>query len=236
MKMATRALALFVAVCLGSLAQQRPAPTLGALEGVVRDEQGVARPATVTVIRYRTNQSVNTGPDGAFRFADLPVGKYLICSRSSVEAGAKEDPFLDSCAGLDDSDTQQVTVAPVAAKQAPATVVLRRGARVRVRIADTGKHLAAQGAKSKGEGLFVSIAGPSGISYPVPVIGEDADGRDQEVVIPFEKAYKVNVRSTVFVLSDAKKQTVADNSAVDVRAVRGNGNPPVLVFNVERTK
>ena len=45
-------------------AQQKAAPTLGSLDGVVRDEQGLARPATVTVILHVTKQSLEAGADG----------------------------------------------------------------------------------------------------------------------------------------------------------------------------
>jgi hypothetical protein len=235
-KLFVRLLATILALKTTSFAQQRPIPTLANLDGVVKDEQGVARAATVVAIRNGTKKTVEAGPDGVFHFVNLPLGKYLICSRTAAAVGAKEDSFLDSCTRLDDADTQQVAVGPVAAKQTTVTVTLRRGARMRVRINDTGRQLAAQGAKGKGEGLFVSISGPGGISYPTPVVGEDVDGRDFEVVIPYDKTHKVNVRSTVFVLSDARRQPVADNATVDVQAARGNGNPPVLVFNVERAK
>src|SRR5690242_12031832 len=75
--------ALFV---LGFLASGAPlwaqSGSLGTIHGIVSDESGAALPGvtiTLTSPAVQVGQlTATTGPDGAYRFGDLPVGTYRV--------------------------------------------------------------------------------------------------------------------------------------------------------------
>jgi len=76
-----RLLVLLVLVLLAGTSSARAQATTGTIEGVVKDNQGLAVPgATLTVRHVETNVSrsqVSSG-DGSYRFLNMPVGNYEI--------------------------------------------------------------------------------------------------------------------------------------------------------------
>jgi hypothetical protein len=68
------------------------------------------------------------------------------------------------------------------------------------------------------------------------VLSKAARRSTSAVVIHYDKPHKLNVASKAFVLSDSRKQNLPNNANSDVRITKGTGNPPVLVYNIERAK
>ena len=85
MKKVTRLFSLVVAL-LALLASPVLAQTTGSISGEVRDEkQAIVTNATVTVRNVRTNETrtTQTGTDGRYQFAGMPVGDYEVSIEST---------------------------------------------------------------------------------------------------------------------------------------------------------
>ncbi len=76
-----RSLVLLVLVLLAGATAVQAQATTGTIEGIVKDNQGLAVPgATLTVRNVETNvsRSLASGGDGSYRFLNMPVGNYEI--------------------------------------------------------------------------------------------------------------------------------------------------------------
>jgi hypothetical protein len=71
-----------------------------------------------------------------------------------------------------------------------------------VRVEDPGNILAQQEGKAPGAHLLLGVGNDALSFRPAPVLSRDASGRTHQIVVPFNSAVKLVVRSTFLRLSD----------------------------------
>jgi hypothetical protein len=209
-------------------------PSVGSITGAVRDENGTPVEAMVTLSTQGLEQRTRTFPRETFRFSGLKGGKYILCAQPiTVNANPKDEPFVDSCLWHDRS----AVVVTVRAGQdlEGVTVPARHGVTFKVRVNDPVKQLSVAVGRTSGNQLAIMLTAPSGLVQDIPIVREDAGGRDHALVIPYDETHKLTIRSTSFVLKDDKGRDVSTLAPADVKVSRGSVAGP-MVINVDQRK
>ncbi|MEK7408932.1 MAG: hypothetical protein AAB225_28040 [Acidobacteriota bacterium] len=152
----------------------------------------------------KTDWDATTGAAGTFRFDSLPAGRYVFCARVPNSA------WLSPCEwGLPSPAVSLSNASPTA----NATIVMKRGVPLRIRVDDAGQLLSRHEGKTPGARLLVGIGSAGYVFRLAPVVSEDSAGRNHQVVIPFDTPLKLVVRSSFFRVNDANALPLARTAA-----------------------
>ena len=215
--------AAFVPALVLSLSASLTAQTTGStagISGIVREESGPAIPAVVLAVSGSVMRHTSSGPDGAFQFTQLPAGSYRLCAQVPQEKIRRgDDRFVDSC-GLWESVPPPVTLAAGETRKG-AVVTVARGYLLKIRVNDPGKLLPPPIGKNGGNALSLMIFGASGLPHNIPIVSQDAAGRDHAVVIPYGMPHKLSIQSSVLSLNDEIGRQIATTAPMDITLARG---------------
>jgi hypothetical protein len=198
-------------------------PTVGALQGVVTDVQGVPLPAAQ--VRYQrifrtvtgTNgqpvpapgeavvqSKISVNPVAAFLVPGLPPGDYLLCA--SVPSAA----YLDPCQW---ATPLRVTVSPNALTTQ--SIALAKGVFLNVRVNDPlGLLPQNQDGPMLGGKLAVGVNYANGAYAGAPNTGVDGTGRDYQRIVPVGIPLNLWLFSSDVALADASGKPVNSSGAM----------------------
>ena len=230
-----RLLVIYAAAATAVVAQLQP--VTGTINGVLAGEDGTALQGGSIVLHLmtkslsrtghqRTDWTTVTGAAGAFQFQGLPEGDYTLCPR------VPNSTWLNPC------DWNFPTPAATITRPAPmasVNIILKRGAAVSVRINDPGQLLPQSEGKTPGAGflLGVSDSRPGSFFRLVPLVSQDATGRNHQTVIPLNTPLTLFVHPTFYHVNDAIGAPLSQGvtTKIPLLAVSGQQAAPV-VFTV----
>ena len=112
------------------------------------------------------------------------------------------------------------------------TIVLRKGAAVPVRIDDPGQLLNQHEGKTRGAHLLLGVGNDAFAFIPAAVVSKDANGRDLQIVVPFNSPAKLVVYSSFFKLSDTAGIPLPKTTVTIPVLVQRGQQPTPIRFNV----
>lgn len=115
------------------------------------------------------------------------------------------------------------------------TIIPKKGDAVPIWIDDAGQLLTQHLGKTPGADLLIGISRPGQPFRPTIPVSQDAAGRDNQFVIPFDTAVRLVVASSFFRLADAKGAAftnVSNGTAITVSA--GQQPQPIHVTVIGR--
>jgi hypothetical protein len=86
---------------------------------------------------------------------------------------------------------------------ANATIILKGGAPVPIRIIDTGQLLAQNEGKTPGAGLLLGVSSPGLFFHRVLLASQDSSGRNYQIVVPFNTQLTLVLHSSFYRVNDA---------------------------------
>jgi hypothetical protein len=124
----------------------------------------------------------------------------------------------------------QPTIVTMSAAQplSNVTIVLKKGAVVPVRVDDPGQLLTQHEGKMRGAHLLMGISNDASSFAPAVVVSKDPNGRDHQIIIPFNTAVKIVVYSSFFQLSDAAGMPLP-KTAVNIPVLVPRGQQPTTI-------
>jgi hypothetical protein len=165
----------------------------------------------------KTEWSATSGAGGAFVFDRVYEGRYRLCVQVSRTV------WLNPCEwGFDPSIISLSRNQP----SVNITLTLKKGAIVPIRIIDAGQQLARHEGKTPGAHLFVGLSDDALVYRPALVTAQDAGGRDQQIVIPFDTPVKVVAFSSFFHISDAAGLPLSRTRATKISVIVPSGRKP----------
>jgi hypothetical protein len=143
--------------------------------------------------RHATGWATITGTGGGFQFVGLPEGSYTLCAR------VPNSTWLNPC--------EWNLPTPIATilrsnPNATATITLKSGADVPIRIIDAGQLLAQNEGKTPGAGLFLGVSSPGFFFHTVPLATQDSNGRNYHIVVPFNTELTLVLHSSFYNVND----------------------------------
>jgi hypothetical protein len=204
-------------VASAGLAQQAGS-LIGTITGSLTGEDGTAisggtislhlsAPAPSRIVRQTTEWTAVTGTAGAFQFTSLPEGRYTVCARVQNSA------WLNPCEWNFPTPTATISrTNPVA----NVTITLKRGAVIPVRIDDTGQLLAKNEGKTPGAGFLLTVLSPGYIFRLVPLVSQDSNGRNHQIVVPFNTPLTLVVHPSFYHVNDGYGVSLAKNASTKI--------------------
>jgi hypothetical protein len=198
-------------------ATARAQQSSGSVRGLVADETGRpiggalvslhAEPAanTAPAARVAFNATASSGQDGSFSFASVPAGPYRLCAR------APSSDLVNGCLWTPTAFPLQVAAG--AATTAPA-IVLRKGATLRIRMADPSNLIDLNAAARP---LTVGAFSAVGLFIPSGPATKTGNVREYALVVPTGVAIRPSILAPGF------QAAYAGGSPVDTG--RGSGAP-----------
>lgn len=190
---------IWIAPCLASEARMNfTGQVLGALKG----EDGTAIVGGyVSMVLLpphpkrlpRTDWTAVTGAGGTFQFRGLNDGQYSLCAQ------APGSTWLNPCEW--GSQAVRVVMSP-AQPLATVTMVMKKGAAVSIRLEDPGQLLAQHDGKTPGADVLIGVGNDGSAFLPARVVSRGPNGKDLQVVIPFNSPVRLVVQSSFFQLAD----------------------------------
>ena len=168
------------------------AGTLSGTDGTILMDGHVALILTTPLKGGRPQRSLWTAvtdSSGSFRFAGLEVGTYKLCAQLPGSG------WLNPCEwGLNPP------VVSLSATQPSATVrfVLNKGAVISIRVNDPGGFLSQNEGRTPGADLLVGVPNDASAFELARKVSENAQGRDLQLVVPFNVAAQLVVRSAFY--------------------------------------
>jgi hypothetical protein len=218
-------LAIFAITCAAATAQAPNAaltqPVLGSISGKVLDETSKAVQGSVVMASKGQVLRTETPIDGSFSFPNLRIGTYVLCFHpAAADPKATARPLVDSCAWQDQSSLV-IRLAP-GEDRTNVTVPALHGYFLTVRVNDPRKALAAPiGGKLAANDISIMVVGPSGLPQPIPVVAQDAAGRDHQIVLRYATPHKVLAYSSAFSLSDTGGKSLDASQPVSLNVASG---------------
>jgi hypothetical protein len=167
----------------------------------------------------RLEWSMVSGGGGSFRFDGLADGRHRLCAQML------DSTWLNPCEwGLQ----SPVVSLPGAERIVSVTMVLKRGVAVPIRVDDPGRLLLQNEGKIPGAHLLLGVENDAFAFRPARVVSEDANGRNHQIVIPFNTPVKLVVHSSFFRLSDAAGVPLP-RTAVSIPVIVPPGQQPTAV-------
>ena len=115
------------------------------------------------------------------------------------------------------------------------TIRLKKRVALTVRIDDAGQLLNQHLGKTPGADLLIGISRPGQPFRPTIPVSQDATGRDNQFVIPFDTAVRMVVASSFFRLADAKGAAFAGvSTAIPITVPAGQQPQPIHVTVIGR--
>jgi len=185
--------------------------------------------AVIRTFRIKPTQSkpttVSTAPNGAFSFAGLPAGTYVVCA--SVPGGGYVDPCLF------DAALPEVTVGP--GQTARSFLLVKKASTLKVHITDTAQLTApiTIGKPAPSNYLVMGVFAPGGRFHPVIQTAANASGSDHIVTVPLDQPFSFHIRPVGLSVNDANNVTIPANGISILQIYRSNGpTPPTLTYTV----
>jgi hypothetical protein len=198
------------------------------ISGSVRDPSGNPVDGIVVLSADKFEQRTPTLPDSAFRFSNLPPGRYSICMVPSALSSTRPGgPFVDSCLWPDPSAPPISVVAG-----ATANLVVRQGYLLKIRVNDPRSDL--QRTKAT-DVLSVQARNPGGLTRPVPITRTDPYAREHSMVLPYEILHAITIASPAFILKDQSARDIDPATPLTQSVPRGQ-KVVEIVMNVDRPK
>jgi hypothetical protein len=104
-------------------------------------------------------------------------------------------------------------------------MVLARGAVVPVRLEDPGRVLSAE-ARARGTHVQLAVANDALVFHASTVVSEDASGRTEQVVIPFDTAVKLVAFGSMVQFRDSAGIALAPGGAARMDLLVPSGRTP----------
>ena len=220
---------IYVSLCAAQTAQTVAA---GVISGIVRGADGglitsgivsaSGSSDSMNAKGRRTSATAPIGSDGTFRFPPLDLGTYRICVQVPGSA------WLDPCDWGPGGLIVSLTGSRPSVNTAP---VLKKGALLTVRMADAGQLLATHEGKTLGGHLLLGVASDSMFFHTAGIIAQDGNGRNYQLLIPFDRAVNVSLTSTFFQVLDSNGILLPKSSAIPI-LVRSGQQPPTVFFRI----
>jgi hypothetical protein len=225
-------------ILLVASVQAQPAASTGALQVVAKDEtglplpgahveyhrlvalSGVGRQAAPAPGEAVVHSVVAADANGASALSGLPAGNYILCGW--VPSG----PYLDPCKwGV----MPKATISPNAVSSA--TVVLRKGVLLKVRINDPQRLLPQTKDGPLGGPFVVGVKFGKGAFLGAENTGMDSAGRSYQMAIPVGQQLYLWIFSRRFALTDAANKPV-NVSGAPTAFQAATAADQVIVFTV----
>jgi hypothetical protein len=171
--------------------------------------------------RLRKTEWVATSKDaGSFRFDALYYGPYRLCAQVPGSA------WLNPCEWGLRPETATLSIA----NQSPSvTIILKKGVAVPIRVDDPGRSLSQYEGKTPGAHLLLGVSNDALVFHPAQLTSEDSNGRNHQIVIPFDAPVKLVVSSFFFQLSDASGIPLPRTGSVAIPVTVPTGQQPVPI-------
>jgi len=214
---------------------QPPQPFSGAVSGILKGEDGtliaggaillhLTRPPTSKFVQQRTDWSAATAAGGVFQFTGLPEGTYTVCPH------VRNSTWLGPCEW--NLPTPTATISRSSAN-ASVTITLKRGAAVPIRIDDAGQLLTRHEGRTPGAGLLLSVSGPGLFFRLVPLVSQDSNGRNYQIVIPFGTALTLVVHPSFYHVNNASGVALSQGRSTKIPLLVGAGQQvPPFTFTI----
>jgi hypothetical protein len=217
-----------------AIALAQPRPVSGTITGMLAGEDETTLPGATVALRLVTKSLPKLGlqttswtavtlTGGTFHFLGLPEGGYTLC------------PSVPNSTWLNPCDWGFPTPAATITRSAPTSsvdVTLKRGAAVPIRINDSGQHLGQNEGKTPGAGLLLEVSDshPGSFFRLVPLVSQESNGRNYQIVIPFDTALTLFVHPTFYRVSDARGAPLREGATTMIRLLvaRGQQVPPIV--------
>jgi hypothetical protein len=228
---------LLVALATSGLTQQIQ-PVNGTISEALKGEDGTAiaggtislhlvQRASPKIVRQTTDWVGVTGTGGAFQFVGLPEGSYTLCPR------VPNSTWLNPCEWNFPTPTATISRSN---PNANASITLKGGAAVPIRINDGAQSLSQNEGKTPGAGLLLGISSPGFIFRLVPLVAQDSSGRDYQIVVPFNTPLTLVMHSSFYHLNDASGAALSQAVSTKIPLLIATGQKvPPLRFTVSGT-
>jgi hypothetical protein len=221
----------FLSICVwASSAQEIPLGSGGVITGTLQGEDGTAiAGGNVTLQRTppyppgkwpRTIWSTTSGSGGSFRFEGLYQGQYRLCAQ------VLNSVWLNPCAwGL------KPPVMSLSSSQRSVNVmaILKKGVAVPVRIDDPGQLLSQHEGNTPGALLLLGVRNDALAFHSATVTSRDSNGRNHEIVIPFDTPVKLTAFSSFFQLADENGTALSPTASTAVPLTVPSGTTPSTI-------
>jgi hypothetical protein len=219
---------------LGALACWAQQNTAGQITGIVKGDDGSAVSGAAVYLkrtqtsgqspRQQSEWATTAAADGTFEVGPLPNGQYTLCAQITL------GNWLNPCEW--GNSPPAVTVAPPQ-RSASATIVMKRGAVVSIRVNDPGQLLAQNEGKVPGAHLLLGVRNDAFGFRSASVASQDSGGRNYQVTIPFGESVNLVIASPFFSLANATGQALPTTGANTMQLLTPSGQtPPAITFGV----
>ena len=206
-------------------------PVTGTISGTLKGEDGTAipgatinlhltKPSVSRIPPPKTNWSVVTTTGGAFQLAALPPGIYAPCPR------VPNSTWLNPCEWSLPTPTATISSTT---PNPNITITLKRGAPVPVRVDDAGQFLKQNEGRTPGAGLLLGVSSPGYLFRLVPLVSEDAAGRNYQIVVPFSTQLTLVIHPSLYQVSDAAGHALNSGVSTKIPVFIPSGQQATLI-------
>jgi hypothetical protein len=157
---------------------------------------------------------------GKFTFKGLAEGRYRLCVHDTSGV------WLNPCVWGKAPEPFSI---PATFEPTKVKIVMARGAKVPIRIADSGQLLSLHEGKTAGAHVLIGVGSDGVFFVPAALKGRDADGANFEVLIPFNVAVNLVVSSAFFSLKDPAGVPLSKSGVARIPLLAQAGRSPDVV-------
>jgi len=206
-------------------------PVRGTISGVLNGEDGSAIAGGTIKLhlvqrdspkfaRQTTDWAAVSGTGGAFQFVGLTEGSYTLCPR------VPNSTWLNPCEWNFPTPTATIS------RSIPnpnVTITLKVGATVPIRIDDAGQSLEKNEGKTPGAGLLLGVSSPGFFFHTVPLSSKDSNGRNYQIIVPFNIQLTLVLHSAFYHVNDANGGALSRSSSTKIPLLIATGQkvPPI---------
>ena len=137
-----------------------------------------------------------TAADGSYTIGGIPPGNAQVCAQ------LPGSDYLDPC-----NSGVAIASTPVASNQTVSIPVqMAKGYRLKIHVDDKNGLLSKYEGASAAAHLAIVVRAGNRFFSPTRITGSNANGRDEEVLVPYSIPLQVTAMSAVFALADASGQ------------------------------
>lgn len=168
----------------------------------------------------KTTWTLVTGGGGAFQFDQLNAGRYRLCAQ------VPGSTWLNPCQWGSKSPLFTVTPAQPVAN---ASLVMKRGAAIPIRVEDSGQLVSKHEGKTPGALLALGVTNDAHAFQAARFVSRDSSSQNLEVVVPFNSQRRIVVRSAYFQLANSAGVALSSAKATVVPVLVLTGQKPVEI-------